>query len=69
MKYKCIKSDPLGWIETGKVYELRRMGNNYYVEGEGFAVSEDNMKEMFEKVTNDNQGTDREASVDADAED
>ena len=53
MKYKCIKSDPLGWIETGKVYELRRMGNNYYVEGEGFAVSEDNMKEMFEPVTDD----------------
>ena len=53
MKYKCIKSDPLGWIEAGKVYELRRMGNNYYVEGEGFAVSEDNMKEMFEPVTDD----------------
>lgn len=53
MKYKCIKSDPLGWIETGKVYELRRMGNNYYVEGEGFAVSEDIMKEMFEPVTDD----------------
>ena len=53
MKYKCIKSDPLGWIEAGKVYELRRMGNNYYVEGEGFAVSEDSMKEMFESVTAD----------------
>ena len=53
MKYKCIKSDPLGWIETGKVYELRRMGNIYYVEGEGFAVSEDNMKEMFEPVTDE----------------
>ena len=53
MKYKCIKSDPLGWIEAGKVYELRRMGNNYYVEGEGFAVSEDNMKEMFERVTDE----------------
>ena len=57
MKYKCIKSDPLGWIETGKVYELRRMGNNYYVEGEGFAVSEDNMKEMFEPMTDDNPTT------------
>ena len=57
MKYKCIKSDPLGWIETDKVYELRRMGNNYYVEGEGFAVSEDNMKEMFEPVTGDDPTT------------
>ena len=55
MKYKCIKSDPLGWIEKGKVYELRRMGNNYYVEGKGFAVSEDNMKEMFEPVTDEPQ--------------
>ena len=57
MEYKCIKSDPLGWIETGKVYELRRRGNNYYVEGEGFAVSEDNMKEMFEPVTDDTPTT------------
>ena len=57
MKYKCIKSDPLGWIETGKVNELRRMGNNYYVEGEGFAVSEDSMKEMFEPVTDDEPTT------------
>ena len=55
MEYKCIKSDPLGWIEAGKVYELRRMGNNYYVEGEGFAVSEDSMKEMFERVTADHE--------------
>ena len=57
MKYKCIKSDPLGWIERGNVYELRRMGNNYYVEGEGFAVSEDSMKEMFEPVTDDEPTT------------
>ena len=57
MKYKCIKSDPLGWLKTGKVYEIRRMGNNYYAEGEGFAVSEDSMKEMFEQVTDDNPTT------------
>lgn len=50
MKYKCIKSDPLGWIRKGKVYEIRRMNNKYYVEGEGIAVSEDNMKEMFEPI-------------------
>ena len=31
------------------------MGNNYYVEGKGFAVSEDNMKEMFEPVTDEPQ--------------
>ena len=50
MKYQCIKSDPLRWIKTGKVYNIRRMGHNYYVEGEGLAVSESNMKEMFKPI-------------------
>lgn len=47
MKYKCIKSDPLGWIKAGRVYNLRRMNSKYYIEGKGIAISEANMKEMF----------------------
>lgn len=50
MKYKCIKSDPLGWIKAGRVYNLRHMNSKYYIEGKGIAISEANMKEMFKPI-------------------
>ena len=50
MKCRCIKSDPMEWIEVGKNYDIRKVYNVYMVEGKGFAVSPDSFKEMFEQV-------------------
>lgn len=47
MKYKCIKSDPLGWIQPGKVYDIQHEIGDYYIVGEGFVVTSQSMKEMF----------------------
>lgn len=50
MLCKCIKSDPLGWLEVGKTYSLYKKCNIYFVEGEGFAVSPESFDEMFEEI-------------------
>lgn len=52
MKAKCIKADPLGWLNVGETYELYKKGNVYIVEGKGFAVNEENFNEMFEVIKN-----------------
>ena len=50
MRCRCIKSDPMEWIEVGKTYDIRKVYNVYMVEGMGFAVSPESFKEMFEPV-------------------
>ena len=52
MKAKCIKADPLGWLNVGETYELYKKGNIYIVERSGFAVNEKNFNEMFEIIKN-----------------
>ena len=49
MKAKCIKSDPLGFLTVGKVYECKRIVNNVLICGTGHAMSIDNFNEMFEE--------------------
>ena len=48
MTVKCIKADPLEWLTVGEVYHIETVGSNYRVNGIGFAVNEENFKEMFE---------------------
>lgn len=50
MKAKCIKSDPLGWIEIGKVYDYVVKNGVYLITGTGFGVSKPNFQEMFAPV-------------------
>jgi hypothetical protein len=50
MKVKCIKNDPLGWIEVGKTYEAREVGQNIIIEGTGFALSGKQFAEMFTTI-------------------
>ena len=50
MTAKCIKADPLEWLTVGAVYQIEIVGSNYRVAGIGFAVNEENFKEMFEVV-------------------
>ena len=52
MTAKCIKADPLEWLTAGEVYQIETVGSNYRVVGIGFAVNEQNFKEMFEVITN-----------------
>ena len=48
MTAKCIKADPLQWLEVGKVYECVDVGVNVVVCGTGFVTSKENFNEMFE---------------------
>lgn len=50
MKYKCIKSDPLGWIQKGRVYDIQHEIGDYYIVGDGFVVTSQSMKEMFKPI-------------------
>ena len=50
MTAKCINADPLEWLTVGEVYQIETVGSNYRVVGIGFAVNEQNFKEMFEVI-------------------
>ena len=50
MKAKCIKTDTLGWLVAGEVYEIEIIGDNYVPVGSGTAISRENFNEMFEEV-------------------
>lgn len=50
MRAKCIKADPLQLITVGETYECMEIGRNVTIEGTGMAVSQEQFKEMFEKL-------------------
>ena len=50
MKAMCVKSDPLGWIQVGKVYDYVVKNGVYLITGTGFGLSKPNFKEMFATV-------------------
>lgn len=49
MKAKCIKSDPLQWLEIGKEYECIERYNKVHILGIGMVVSKEIFNEHFEK--------------------
>lgn len=50
MKAKCIKADPLEWLQVGKVYDCTECGQNVVVRWTGFVLSRENFEELFEIV-------------------
>jgi len=50
MKARCIKSDPLGNLAVGEVYECKEYGRNMIIEGSCMAVSKEQFEEMFEII-------------------
>lgn len=50
MKFECIKAAPLGWLIEGETYKLKKVGDKYYVLGEGMVISEEQKEEMFSPV-------------------
>lgn len=52
MTAKCIKADPLEWLTVGDVYQIEIVGGTYCVQDTGFALNEENFKEMFEVIKN-----------------
>ena len=50
MTAKCIKSDPLKWLTVGEVYQIDIVRGTYCILNMGFALSEENFKEMFEVI-------------------
>ena len=47
MKAKCVKTDPLEFLEVGKTYELIELGQNHIVKGLGLALSKTKFEELF----------------------
>ena len=50
MKAKCIKSDPLGNLAVGEVYECKEYGRNVIIDGSCMAVRMAVSKELFEEM-------------------
>lgn len=50
MKARSKKSDLLGWIAVGRVYECTNIDRNVIIGGTGMAISKEQFNEMFEKV-------------------
>ena len=50
MRAKCIKADPLEWLTVGAVYQIDIINGVYCMQSIGFAVNEQNFKEMFEVI-------------------
>lgn len=48
MKAKCIKADPLQWLEVGKDYECQERYNKVHIVGIGMVVSKETFNEHFE---------------------
>lgn len=50
MKAKCIKADPLGWLQVGKMYDCTECGQNVVVRWTGVVLSRENFDELFEVI-------------------
>jgi hypothetical protein len=50
MKAKCIKADPLGWLEIGTEYECTERDGVIIITGTGFAMSRECFDVMFDDV-------------------
>lgn len=50
MTARCIKEDPLNWLEVGKEYECTRKAYKMHIAGVGMVVSIDIFNEHFEII-------------------
>lgn len=50
MTARCIKEDPLNWLEVGREYECTRKAYKMHIAGVGMVVSIDIFNEHFEIV-------------------